>query len=418
MYQRHLYKRVILNFLFFFLVIYSYYIAKPIRNSLFLEWMGPQELPFVYLLSSVITLIGAFTLDKMFNYFPPIKLIPSTIGLFVFIIAVFWYLLTTMSHIGHILSFILYLFISLYAVTGVSLFWATCNDTHTPEEGKKYYSYIGLGGILGGLAGGETTKLLAGTIGTENLLLVSAGILALTLPLPYLIISEWHRINKTMPKPLVPENIEEPEKNNDGLLSLFKRNYIIIIAGLIFIFTLMSSLLDFQYQTIIKNANLPKDLRTAYFGRIFTLINIAGIFIHLLLTRPVLKFLGPVGGLLPLPIIALIGSLYIWLFPTIDSVAILWAVYGGVAYSLNQVTRETLYIPVPRHLKYRAKFYNDTFVYRFGDAFAAFIILLSHHLLNVDKLFYLFYDIVFCVIWISIIFYFYFRFLQKRVVDI
>ena len=409
---KSIHKRVVLNFLFFFLVIYSYYIAKPIRNSLFLEWMGPQQLPYIYLLSSVITLFGAFILDRLLNRFAPVRLIPTALTLFTVLLTTFWWLFTFVSHMSRSLSFMLYLFISLFAVVGVSLFWATCNDTHSPREGRNFYNIIGLGGILGGLAGSETTNLLATKIGTENLLLISAGILALTIPLPHFLISEWHRENKLEHEPLIIKKTDDKPEGN--FKTIFNMKYILIITGLVFIFTLMSSLLDFQYQTIIKNANITKDLRTAFFGRIFIYVNIAGIIIHILFTWPILKWLGPAGGLLPLPLIALAGSFFLWLFPGIDTVTMLWALYGGVAYSLNQVTRETLYLRVPRHLRYRAKFYNDTFVYRLGDAAAAFIILASYYLLNVPNIIYLGYDLLFSLLWIGLVVYFFYKFLRKK----
>jgi AAA family ATP:ADP antiporter len=377
--------------------------------------MGPRQLPYIYLLSSVVTLIGAFILDKLLNRFAPVRLIPTALTMFVLLLAAFWCLFTFSSYLAKHISFILYLFISLFAVVGVSLFWATCNDSHSLKEGRNFYNIIGLGGILGGLAGSETTNLLATKIGTENLLLVSAGILALTIPLPHYIISEWHREHNIKHTPLAVKKMEI--KNDPGRKPVFSIQYILIIAGLVFIFTLMSSLLDFQYQTIIKSAEITKDLRTAYFSRVFIYINIAGIIIHVLFTWPILKWLGPAGGLLPLPIIALAGGFCLWLYPEIDTVTMLWAIYGGVAYSLNQVTRETLYLRVPRHLKYRAKFYNDTFVYRFGDAAAAFIILASYYLWNVPNIIYLGYDIVFCFLWISLIVYFFYKFLRKKKQD-
>jgi AAA family ATP:ADP antiporter len=374
--------------------------------------MGPQQLPYIYLLSAVITLLGAFILDKLLNRFAPVRLIPTVLTLFTALILTFWWLFTFVSQMSSKISFILYLFISLFAVVGVSLFWATCNDTHSPKEGRSFYNIIGLGGILGGLAGSETTNLLATKIGTENLLLISAGILALTIPLPHFLISEWHRENKLEHAPLITKKSDEKVEGN--VKPVFNMQYILIITGLVFIFTLMSSLLDFQYQTIIKNADISKDLRTAFFGRIFIYINIAGILIHILFTWPILKWLGPAGGLLPLPIIALAGSLVLWLFPDIDTVTMIWALYGGVAYSLNQVTRETLYLRIPRHLRYRAKFYNDTFVYRFGDAAAAFIILASYYLLNVPNVIYLGYDLLFGFFWIGLVIYFFYKFLRKK----
>ena len=42
-------SKALLMFLYFYLIITAYYILKPVRDSLFIEWMGAQNLPFVYL---------------------------------------------------------------------------------------------------------------------------------------------------------------------------------------------------------------------------------------------------------------------------------------------------------------------------------------------------------------------------------
>ncbi len=403
-------KKVILNFTFFFLIIYSYYIAKPIRSSLFLEWMGPQQLPFVYLFSALVTLAGAMLIDWLLKKLAPVILVPSVLAVFATVLVAFRVLFGTLAHLGLVLSFCLYLFISLFAVVAVTLFWSTCNDTHTPEESRRNYNLIGLGGIVGGLAGGETTRALVGRFGTENLLLLSAGILLLALPLPYLIISLWHREHGTRPAPL--QSSAGRDGQEAGVWKILRNPYILSIAGLVFISTIVGSLLDFQYQGIIKNADLAKNVRTAYFGRVFTLINIVGIAVHLIATRPVLGKLGPLGGLLPLPIIAIAGALLINALPSLRCVGISWVAYGGVAYSLNQVTRETLYTPVPRAVMYRAKFYIDTFVFRFGDAFVSLVILLSTMVLKVSKGVYLAYDFFFAAVWAAVVLVFFFRFLR------
>ena len=43
------YRRTALLFLYFFLVVASFYILKPVRNALFLDALGAEKLPYVYL---------------------------------------------------------------------------------------------------------------------------------------------------------------------------------------------------------------------------------------------------------------------------------------------------------------------------------------------------------------------------------
>ncbi|MFC1585725.1 NTP/NDP exchange transporter [Fibrobacterota bacterium] len=404
-------KRVTLNFLFFFLIIFSYYIAKPIRNSLFLEWMGPEQLPFVYLLSSFITLLGAFLFDFLLNRVRPRFLVPASLLFFCLALAAFWSAFKVFDQLGPSLSFVLFLFISFFAVVSVTLFWSTCNDSFKEGEGRAVYSWIGLGGILGGIAGGEATKRLAVAVGTENLLLLSAVILFLALPLPYFSIAKTHP--GPARGPVIRGSVPNEFKAAHGLGIIFRNRYVALIAGLVVIGTLVATLFDFQYQSIIKEAALPKDERTALFGRIFSYINLIAIGTHLFITRFLLRKLGPSAGLLPLPVIALFGAALLGAAPVLATVVVLWSVSGGLAYSLNQVSKESLYLPTSREVKYKAKMFIDTFGYRFGDAIASLLMLLLVNMMGMPARSLLAGNIILALCWLGLVLFLYVRYFRK-----
>ena len=75
----------------------------------------------------------------------------------------------------------------------------------------------------------------------------------------------------------------------------------------------------------------------------------------------------------------LLAALALLLFP----VPLLLAAGVSVAqqstsYSINQSSKELLYTPCSEAVKYRAKAVIDMFVFRFGDAFAAVVLLALH----------------------------------------
>lgn len=61
----------------------------------------------------------------------------------------------------------------------ISQFWTLANDVDDPRQAKRLFGFIGGGASLGGTAGAGVTVWLARPLGTDNLLLVSAGFLAL-----------------------------------------------------------------------------------------------------------------------------------------------------------------------------------------------------------------------------------------------
>ena len=67
---------------------------------------------------------------------------------------------------------------NLFAVT---VFWSFMADVFDNEHAKRLYGYIGAGGTVGALVGPLLTRSLVGPLGVANLLLVSAGFLAVCL---------------------------------------------------------------------------------------------------------------------------------------------------------------------------------------------------------------------------------------------
>ena len=72
-----------------------------------------------------------------------------------------------------------YLFGQIYGILLISQFWTLANIIFDPRQAKRLFGFIGGGASLGGIAGGGITSLLARTVGNANLMLVSAGVLAL-----------------------------------------------------------------------------------------------------------------------------------------------------------------------------------------------------------------------------------------------
>lgn len=369
-FRRDVIQRSLLCFLMFFLIIFSYYMAKPIRNSLFLEWMGPAKLPLVYILSSFVSLITAMVLQWQLKNKLPRYLMGGALAFFSFMLLLFrlCFSLCFFQHQSAFFALSLYVYISFFSVAAVTLFWSVCNDSFSPEEGRSYYGYIGMGGILGGLLGSISTTHLTPLIGTENLLSVSAVILLFSVPLPYFIIrSKYPEPNPVLPQ---PNSVLFSE-----VIRVFRTPTIAYIAVIVLFCTIVATLFDFHFQSVIKSSGLTKNERTILFSQIFTYINLFGLLVHLVLTRWFLKRFGTLPALLVLPILSLVSLGLLMRYTSLDIVIVIWTLFSGTNYSLFQVAKENLYIPLDRSIKYIGKLYNGTFVFRFGDTLASLLLL-------------------------------------------
>ena len=164
----------ILMFFYFFAIIASYYILKPVRNSLFLEQLGAKNLPWVYI--GTASIIGFIVLlyNKMSKNFNKRYLVSGTIIFFILNLIIFHELFKLNVDW---FSALFYVWVSVYSVLLISQFWMTANILYSASQAKRLFGFIGSGGILGGILGGGLTNGIATSTGTENLILVSAGIL-------------------------------------------------------------------------------------------------------------------------------------------------------------------------------------------------------------------------------------------------
>jgi HEAT repeat protein len=165
---------------------------------------------------------------------------------------------------------------------------------------------------------------------------------------------------------------------------------------------IVTTLVDFQFNTVIESAITGKDARTAFLGTFFTGLLLFSYILHILLTKRILQNFGLRVALMIAPAVLLLCALGIFLIPA--SLILAWAVTlkgsdKSLSHSLNQSVRELLYIPVSPEVKYKAKVFIDMFVNKFAKGIAAVILLLCVTLFGFTTREVTFVVIVFILVW-------------------
>jgi AAA family ATP:ADP antiporter len=110
-------------------------------------------------------------------------------------------------------------------------------------------------------------------------------------------------------------------------------------------------------------------------GQVFFYANISAFFIMVLLTPFIHRKCGIMVGLLFLPVALLLGSAGFYVQPILAVSAIMIGAEAAFAYSINQASKEILYVPLDRTAKYKGKAFIDMFVFRAGKAIGATLVL-------------------------------------------
>ena len=383
----------LLAFLHFFLIIFSYYIIKPVRDALFIKTIGPDRLPYFYLAVAGVVLLVVAIYNQLLRRFDSRRFVVALQGVVALNILAFWWLMAA----GHRISTAFYIWASVYNVLMVTLFWSLTNDLFDSASGRRHYGVIGGGGIVGGIVGGLATRYLPAWIGTTHCLLPAAGVMLLTLPVTLARLarpladgargaaeprSGAERSARDVTARREPR--EPPESSSawrDFHLVWSQRN-VRLITQIVFFVTLAKTLFNYHYYHVIDATILGTDATTAFFGTVNAASNISSAVLQFLVTTWVLRRFGARVGLLFLPLV-LLSALGLLLFPQgLLVIASLNVAQQSTSYSINQSSKELLYTPCTEAVKYRSKAVIDMFVFRFGDAFAALVLLVLHTYLH------------------------------------
>jgi len=369
-------------FFYFFLVTSPAYIIKPVRDSLYLHWLGAERLPFAYLLTAaligfIVTLNSRLLRSTKRNVF-----ISLSLGFFCLCLILFWGLFKLE---WKWLSIVYYFWSDIFLITSITQFWMYVNEIYNPHQARRLVGFFVSGGLLGGVVGSIITSLLSSKIGTENLLLICPVLLVLCIVIV-------NNVQKYIP--LEKEKDEEPElktkKEKVGYLesfNVFKGNrHLMLIAGIMAVTIIVTTLIDFQFKTVIQysfGGNVHK--MTSVLGTFFSVLLIFSYFLHILLTKRILKNFGLLLGLMIGPVFLLGGVLVVFAVPL--GAMIIWALLvkgtdKSLSHSLTQSVRELLYIPVPQNIKFKAKPFIDMFVNKFAKGLGALLFLMFYTILH------------------------------------
>ena len=359
----------------------AYYILKPMRSSVFLSTWGKEYFAYFLIANAVASFFASIVFSRLADTTTKRMFITGIQGFFIATIVGFWvYFWFTpidkvLTPLTLLLSTCFILFVNCFVLFTVTPFWSLVNDLFEPEQGKRLFGFIGAGGTLGALCGSQLTKYLAKRLGTMNLLPVSAGILALTIPLFLYLLRMGGLSDKE-------ESKEKPKKKANagalqGLKIVIERSYVAKIATVVILSTFCMTVIDYQLHVAVADELQKLDQQTTFFADAHKWVQLVSIPVHLLLTPILLSYLGVGAALSLLPIGLIVGSLCILTKASLNILFFVFVATFALHYSVNQVSKELLYVPCDDDVKYKAKAFIDIFGYRLGPVLCAAIQLVG-----------------------------------------
>ena len=357
------------SFAYFFFVLASYFILRPIRDEVAAA-TGVRNLPWMFAGTLAATLVLNPLFAALVVRYAPRRFIPVAYHFFGLNLLGFYLLMRFADQTTGSLSALwtgrtFFVWTSVFNLFVVSIFWSFMADLFRSEQAKRLFGFIGVGGTLGSIAGSALTATLAGRIGTVNLLLVSAGLLEVAALL----------VSRFPASPGEPRSAEEMAPVGGsiwaGLSHLVRSPYLLAICLFLVLFTIGSTFLYFQQADIVGRFYETRDARTAVLARIELSVQVLTVVTQVFLTGRVIRWIGLAAALALLPALSVVGFTALGIAPVFATLAVFAVIRRSANFALTNPAMEILFTVVPREDKYKAKSFIETFVYRSGDQLGA-----------------------------------------------
>jgi ATP:ADP antiporter, AAA family len=354
-------------FVYFFLLLASYYILRPLRDEMGIAG-GIDKLPWVFTGTFIAMLVAVPLFGFITQRLPRRRFLPLVYGFFILNLLLF-YAAFQLDDWRAVTARAFFIWVSVFNLFVVSVFWSFMVDLFGSSQGKRVFGLVAAGGTAGAIAGPALTALLAAPLGPVNLLLVSALLLAGAL-LCIRQLRVWSEQRAPVPTAAQPLG----GSMFAGLTLIARSPYLLGIALFMLLFTTLSTFLYFEQAQVVANSFSSSGERTRFFALLDLAVNTLTVLTQLLITSRLLTRLGVAATLALVPLLSALGFTLLALTPGLAVLAGFQVLRRAGDYALTRPARELLYTVVDRETKYKAKNALDTVVYRGGDALAGWLV--------------------------------------------
>jgi AAA family ATP:ADP antiporter len=369
--EPHETKAVVLAFFFNFVLLGSYYILRPVRDTMATVF-GSRELQDLFTGTFILTLLCAPLFAACAARVKLTRLLPGVFWFLLINLLIFYGLFRAAPQ-ARWLAAAFYWWLSTVNLFLISIFWTFMADTFSPPQATRLFAFIAAGGSLGAIAGPLVTTLLVRTIGVSGLLLVAAGGMLVIIVLVHLLMREKEKLRGLGDAQPTTLDHNLPGNPLRGFSLLLKSPYLMGQATYMLLMTWIATILNFLQIDIIARTFPAVESRTIAFADVDLFVNICSAAILIFGLGRVLQRFGVTASLLLTPILMAVSCLAIAMAPGYFLIQAGRAVQRISQYGIARPSREVLFTVVDQQSKYKAKNVIDTSVYRFGDLTAAWM---------------------------------------------
>ena len=367
------YVKAFWAFLYFFTLLSSYFILRPIRDEMGIL-NGASNMQWLF----TGTFIAMLAVVPIFGYLSSkFRIGNLLLFLYPFFSAniVLFYCSFKLNWAEGVTPTVFFIWLSVFNLFAISLFWSFLVDIFTADQSKRLFGIIAAGGSLGAICGPLMASSFADQLGIDGLFLLAAILLlVVTFSLYRLIQLQPGTTEGKQLKAISYSNTSLKGKSVlDGIKLVMKSRFLQKLVLYILLYTSVSTFLYFEQAHLVEQQLVDTSARIRYFSRVDLITNTLAIGGQFFLTNHIIKKYGLSLALCGVPIVVGLGFVALSTKTILAVVAVLLVIHRAGNYMLMKPGREMLYTVVSREEKYKAKNFIDTAVYRGGDALTGWL---------------------------------------------
>jgi AAA family ATP:ADP antiporter len=370
--EPHEVKAVVTAFVYFFFLMASYFILRPLRDTMGTVY-GVAHLQELFTGTFVLSFIVAPIFAGLASRIRLASFLPWVYGFIAVTMLVFYFLFQNVANDRWVAA-AFYIWLSTFNLLTISVFWSLMADTFSSAQARRLFGFIAAGGTVGTICAPAFTALFVNSLGTNNLLLISAAGFTITAFLVRLLEAEKRKLAASG-QDAAPTSLDRKLGGNpfDGFALLFRSRYLLMIALFLLLMTWISTVIYFQLGDLISKEFASRTARTQAYATIDLATNSIAVLIQLFGTGRFIRRFGVTTGLLVNPVIMVLAFLAVVVSPVLLVLGAIQVTRRFSEYAIAKPSRDMLFTVVDQQAKYKAKNVIETVVYRFGDLTSSWV---------------------------------------------
>jgi len=382
-----------------FCTIGAYWLLRLLKDTVFMKIAFPMTLgwpaeqgalfqPLAKTLSPLIIIFCVIIYSKLVDMFEKHKLFYVICSFYVILFGMISTLLAFREMNGDealgknlmaIIGWLTYFSIESFGSITIPMFWSFVISITDSESAKTGFPFILVGAQIGSISGSLLSIFSKEVGGVSTLFFVSTAIICIVIGLIYIFMKVIPS-EQMMDSNISIKRVKTVKKKKEGFVAGFyngisiilKNPYLLGVFVVSTVYEVVGTIIDYQMKRQASlSVNFIGESGFAKFMGIFGVsANGLSFLLALLGTSYIMKRFGLKICLFIFPVILGISIIFLYLYSTLfsnNAENLLWATFfvmivcKGLTYSLNNPTKDMMYIPTSKAARYKAKGWIEMF---------------------------------------------------------